>query len=271
MTDNHCQCVMPQPISDSVAGEIICKNCGVILESRTIGHTETNEKNTTSRHDYGIGTEPPKIKLSHKSSHKISQRESNKDKRTKELFIELHPILQKISATSAIKDESYHIARECIKNDMIRGRRKTDVATACVIVSCKINGKSMSESEIITISNASKKTTRRVCRIILQTFDVNVVDVHTRTINMINRICSDLNISQKIMMQSLKHLEILKQKDTSISSHPGTVAATMVYLSCEKGFSQGTIAKIAGITEVSLRNFLKKLHNKDLSIIQKVT
>lgn len=56
-----CQCQSPQIISDSMTGEIICKNCGIVLESHTIGHSTSNEKNTTHRHDYGIGTELPKL------------------------------------------------------------------------------------------------------------------------------------------------------------------------------------------------------------------
>ena len=265
MSQAPCQCVTPQKISDDTTGEIICKNCGVILESHTVWHSNSNGQNTIQRHDYGIGTEYAKIKLSHRSSEKISRNETHQDKRIKELFMSVNTILQKISATHTIKEEAFNIARKCAIQNIVKGRRKTDVAVACVMVSCKIHGRSIHESEIIKISNTSKKSTRKAYRIILETFNVNTSNIHQRTIRLVNRICTDLGINQKIMLQSLELLEKIKHNDTGISSHPGTVAGTVVYMSCNGMVSQRKIASASGVTDVSLRNFCKKIVNKDLS------
>ncbi len=169
-----------------------------------------------------------------------------------------------VSATHAIKEEAFNIARKCTTQNMVKGRKKKDVAAACVVISCKIHGKSMPESEIIKISDASKKTTRKVYKIILQTFNVNTINIHQRTTILVNRICSDLGINQKIMLQSLELLEKIKHNDTGISSHPRTVAGAVVYLSCNGMVSQKKIANVSGVTDASLRNFCKKINNKIL-------
>ena len=257
-----CQCVTPQKISDNTTGEIICKNCGVILESHTIGHSMSNERNTTQRHDYGIGTEPPKIKVTHNVSLRMSQRESPTNRRTKELFQIMSPMLQKISATQSINNDACFLARKCVSYNLSKGRTRIDVAAACVLASCKINGKVITEKEITLIGNVSKKSTRRIYRMILEKFEVKTIPVHQLTINLISRICSDLGISQKIMIQSLDLLEKIKQKNIGISSHPGTVAGTMVYLSCDGMVSRVKIAKISGVTTNSLRNFTRKIKSK---------
>lgn len=264
-----CQCkTPPQAISDSVTGEIICKNCGTILESHTIGYSTSNEKNTAQRHDYGIGTSPVKLKLSHRSSIKISQNESSINKRTRGLFQTISPMLQKISATQLINNDAYFLARKYVSHNTIQGRTKIDVAAACVMVSCKINGKMITEKELLSITNASKKSTRRIYRIILEKFGIKPMPIHERTIKLINKICTDLGISQKIMLQSLELLDKLKQEDHFIGSHPGTVAGGIVYIVCNKKYSQKSIADISGVSDVSLINFNKK-YRKDLSVSEK--
>ena len=158
-----CQCkVSPERIDDSITGEVICKNCGVILESHTIGYSNSNEKNTTQRHDYGIGTSPTKLKLSHRSSIKISQNESSINRRTREIFQTISPMLQKISSAQSINNDAYSLARKCITHNMSKGRTKIDVAAACIMISCKINGKMITEKELLLVTNASKKSTRRI-------------------------------------------------------------------------------------------------------------
>jgi len=44
---------------------------------------------------------------------------------------------------------------------MIQGRTKTDVAAACVMISCKINGKMITEKELLSITNDFKKTNKK--------------------------------------------------------------------------------------------------------------
>lgn len=152
---------------------------------------------------------------------------------------------------------------------MSQGRTKIDVAAACVIASCKINGKVITEKELLLVTNASKKSTRRIYRIIWEKFGIKSISIHERTIKLINRICTDLGISQKIMLQSLELLDTLKQEDHFIGSHPGTVAGGIVYIACEKKYSQKEIANVSGVTDVSLRNFYQKIQNKDLSASKK--
>ena len=262
-----CQCkVSPEIIDDCTTGEILCKNCGVILESHTIGYSVSNEKNTAQRHDYGIGTSPAKIKLSHRASEQISQNESSINRRTRELFQTISPMLQKISATTSINRDAYFLARKCISHNMAQGRTKIDVAAACVMISCKINGKMITEKELLLVTNASKKPTRRIYKIIWEKFEIKPISIHERTIKLINRICTDLGISQKIMLQSLKLLDKLKQADHFIGSHPGSIAGGIVYIACDKKYSQKMIADISGVTAVSLQNFNKKIQKRLISI-----
>ncbi len=259
MSPQTCQCLTPKIISDDTAGEILCKNCGIVLESHTTGHSDANEKNTTSRHDYGIGTAPAKIKFVHRSSRQISQRITAQEKKTRELFGEVGLILQKISAVAPIAGEAYGIARKCIRQHLTRGRRRADVAAACVTVACKVHGKAITESEIIKVANSSKKTTRKMSRIILEAFNLNIMTVHQRTIRLTNRICSDLGLSQRVATMSLRLMEKARKNGLVASSNPGTVAGAVVYLSCEKTISQRKIAVLSGVTDVSVRNFCKKL------------
>lgn len=266
---NSCFCHDgPQLMDDNNTGEKFCKNCGVILESHTIGYSISNEKNTTQRHDYGIGTSPAKIKLSHRASEQISQNESSINRRTREIFQSISPMLQKISATTSINNDAYFLARKCITHNMSKGRTKIDVAAACVMISCKINGKIITEKELLSITNASKKSTRRIYRIIWEKFGIKPISIHERTIKLINRICSDLGISQKIMLQSLDLLDKLKQEEHFIGSHPGTIAGGIVYIMCDEKYSQRRIADISGVSAVSLQNFNKK-YRKDLSVSEK--
>lgn len=267
-----CQCATPTKLSDNVTGEILCAKCGTILESNTTGYTAGNEKNTAARHDYGIGTEPPKLRLAHNASQKIAQHETDEMRKTKNLFLVMRPILQQVSATDAISEEAYGIARVCVKNSTVAGRGNVNVATACVMVACKIHGKSIPESEIISIANARKKITRRAYRRILETQNVKTPDIHTRTIKMINRICSACGMSQKTAAKSVELLERIREKDSMItaSSHPGAVAGYVVYMSCNWEATQNEIAQYAGVSAVSLRNFARKIDRKDLSVIEKV-
>ena len=60
------------------------------------------------------------------------------------------------------------------------------------------------------------------------------------------------------MLQSLELLEKIKHNDTGISSHPRTIAGSVVYVSCNGKISQKKIANVSRVTDVSLRNFLQE-------------
>ena len=254
-----CQCKNLQTISDNVTGEIICKNCGTVLESHTIGYTVPNEKNTTQRYDYGIGTEPVNIKLSHRLSEKISRNESLIGNRTMKLFVTITSMLQKISATQSIKNDAYALGRKCTSHGIMKGRTKINVSAACVMAACKVNGKMISETELLSLTNSSKKQTRKIYRIILEQFGVKPIPVHEQTRKLICRICSDLNIPHKTMTRALELLEKVKHENPCICSHPGTVSATMVYVAAEKKYQRKKIAGIVGISNVNIGSLYRKM------------
>ncbi len=256
-----CQCKEDQhPIHDDVTGEIICKDCGVVLESNTTGYSESNEKNTLHLHDYGIGTEPTRMRLAHPASQKIASSESASNSKTRGLFMMINPILQNISATTQIKNDAFSIARKCVAKKITHGRVGKNIAVACVMISCKTNGRMISEKELLKISNAPKKGTRKAYRIILERLSISTIPVSKRTEMTICKICSDLKLSTSIRDRSIEMLS--RYSSVRAGANPNNVAGAMIYIASDMRRTQNEIAEKAGVTVVALHTLHKKLKKR---------
>ena len=258
----RCQCGKPSKILvDKEAGEIFCGRCGVILESKTIGYSEPNEKNNSARHDYGIGTKTPEIRLPNKTNiQRLSGQ--NKNKKVALLFNEIEIISQKLSITKNMQDEACMIGRKSLKIGAKKYRKKLLAAT-CVLISCRLNGKPIQFKEIATTANISKKHLWKTYRSVMEEQDINVGYTDDRTKKLINKICAELGLSQKTLLKSLNLFKKIKNTGITTSKHPGTVAAAVVYLVADEKRTMMDVSRVVNISSVSIQAFKKKLKKLD--------
>jgi len=73
----------------------------------------------------------------------------------------------------------------------------------------------------------------------------------------VSRFCSRLGLSNTVEAEAQKILKELEKIDSSMSLSPSGTAAAAIYLaslSCGERRPQKAIAKVAGVSEVTLRN-----------------
>jgi len=109
--------------------------------------------------------------------------------------------------------------------------------------------------ELQQVTGVRKKTIGKAYGALLRTLTLRVPP--SRPMNYVSRFCSRLGLSNTVEAEAQKILKELEKIDSSMSLSPSGTAAAAIYLaslSCGERRPQKAIAKIAGVSEVTLRN-----------------
>lgn len=256
----------PKQFVDEEKGEIICIRCGKVLESSIAKHSEPNERNTNAMHDFGIGSAPIEahdLKVN-RISQRIAEKKTGKERSTIRLLFEVRPMLEKISATDSIRDECFGIVRKAAAAKIARGRTITDVAAACVLASCRTNGKIITEKEICRMAGSNRKSTRKIYGIIQMEANITPRPLGDRRQATLVKIASDIGMPQTLKKTALEILESLSREGAILEGkNPHVTAATILYYVANSSEKKGTaisfskISRISGVSDVAIKNFAK--------------
>lgn len=269
-------------ITDFETGEIICQNCGRILQENITDARKEDRSFTQDQHmptsltmhDMGLSTIIGKynrdfvgkplgyeMKQSMKRMRLWDSRSQAKTSSEKNLRIALYEMIklkEKICLSDAIIDRAAYLYRKAAKAQLVRGRTVKSIVGACVYAACR---DMETTRTIIDISNhlqEKRKLIARSYRILFQNLRLSVPV--TDPINCIIKFANNLQIPEITKREAIKIFDILKEKELTAGKNPNAVAATVIYMAGIKtniDLSQHEITKISGITSVTIRNRLQ--------------
>ena len=246
-----CSCKEPTYITDFDRGETCCKKCGVIIESDI---TEVNDiVINTYANKLAAGTNLGSNKVSNVSSRiQYSQ--------TSTVFIGMFRAITSLCnhmrIPKVIQDTAVSYGKRAIDEKMTRGRRVDNVAAACIMIACRDHGRIITEQDMFHNTAISRKSTRRIYRDMKMKWEINQRDMKNEIKGLINRICTENDISYKTKNKAIKTLD--NDYDKYVGSHPSVCAAGLIISMCSDNISQKKICKTVGVTEVSVRSFARK-------------
>ncbi|MBD3262511.1 MAG: transcription initiation factor IIB [Candidatus Altiarchaeales archaeon] len=274
-------------ITDHKHGEIICKNCGSVLEenmfdfgpewrafdeeqkskrARTGGpvkFAKLNKGLTTEidRYDRDIrgGAIQPERKAQLYRLRKWQRRSRMSDSVQRNLSIAL-PELDRMCAflniPNNIKEECAMWYRKAVNKGLVRGRSIESVVAAIIYLISRKHHVPKTLEELEEASGVKKKDIGRSYRFACRKLGIRM-PVAT-PMDYVPRFASELRLSGETEAKAIEILKKAREKGVTSGRGPTGVAAAAIYLAGkltnDKQTQKGIAGRLAGVTEVTIRN-----------------
>ena len=270
---------------DDQKGEIICNECGLIIEEKMVdtgqdpgGQFDKSEKKgrggapiSMQKYDKGLTTNVGEIsdiyKLEAGQTRKFlrlkkwQERVSTSIERNLRLAMaELRRVASFLNLPSVIRDEASRIYNYVLQRGLVRGRSMESVIAACIYAACRSYNIPRTLDEIAGASDVERKEIGRTYRFIVRKLKIRVTPSSPK--DYISRFASILHLTPKSQNDALKILKKADIVELTSGRGPAGIAAAALYVASllnDEKRTQREVADVAGITEVTIRNRYKEL------------
>jgi transcription initiation factor TFIIB len=152
------------------------------------------------------------------------------------------------------------IYRQALNKKLIRGRTIKSIVVASIYMACRQCGIIRTLKDVANAANITKKEAARNYRFLFIKLKPNVPPVNRS--RYISKIVNKLKLTGETERVAEKILVRAVDQKLTIGRGPGGMAAACTYISCQltgESRTQGDIARVAQVTEVTIRNRYKEL------------
>ncbi|MBX4212375.1 hypothetical protein KW787_02900 [Candidatus Pacearchaeota archaeon] len=270
---------------DDQRGEIICNECGLIVEEKMVdtgqdvgGQFDKAEKKgrggapiSMQKFDKGLTTNVGEIsdiyRLEAGQTRKFlrlkkwQERVSTSIERNLRLAMaELRRVASFLNLPSVVRDEASRVYNYVLQRGLVRGRSMESVIAACIYAACRSYNIPRTLDEIAGASDVERKEIGRTYRFIVRKLKIKVTPSSPK--DYISRFSSILHLSPKTQNEALKILKKADISELTSGRGPAGIAAAALYVAAlmnDEKKTQREVADVAGITEVTIRNRYKEL------------
>ncbi|MGI0150207.1 MAG: transcription initiation factor IIB [Thermoplasmata archaeon] len=279
-------------VRDDIHGELICAACGFVVTERAIDHGPEWVAHSIEEADRLARTGPPRkvltggLGLTTVIPFPIRDTRGGRiPERDRQTFIRLRRLQRvasyggrgersSVEAVSAldrvashlglprtVRDEAGFIFKKAVQSGYARGRSIPSIAAAAVYAACRIDGIPRTLDEMEDASGVLRKRIAMQYRGLVRSGVLRAVPL-PRPRDYVDRFCSELGLSRRVEAEALR---ILKETEAIIarrSLSPVGTAATAIYVAaqrCGEPRRQNDVAKVSGVSEVTLRTRLRSL------------
>ena len=287
-------CKSGQTVTDPESGEIICRNCGLVLsdraqesrpEWRAFTSEEANDRSRTgipsslAHHDMGLSTVIGRTDKD-ASGHALdvamrstmgrlrawdfrTQAHSPTDRNLRQAFSELDRLKDKLGVSDAIIEKTAYVYRKAQERGLVRGRTISAMVGAALYIACRESGASRTLKDIADIGNIKRKDLARIYRLVVMELDLKIPLVDP--MKCIVKVANKANLSERTKRIAMGIMKDVTKSGMSAGKDPMGLAASVLYLAClntGESRTQTDIAEAAGVTEVTVRNRYKNLRSQ---------
>jgi len=284
-------CSPDKIIYDEERGEYICTETGEVIEERVIDlgtdwraytpkervkRPRTGPPINQSIHDLGISSTIDWKDIDTRGT-KLSARNrinamklrkwnlrtrlnSASDRNLYQAMQEIERIISLLNLPKVVKEESAIIYRKAFEKKLIRGRSIDEMVAASIYTACRRLKIIKSVDEIAKYSKAKRNDITKAYRLLFTKLDIEIPTVDPK--DYVIGIADSLKISVQSIRLAMDIIEKAKKIGITDGKDPAGVAASALYVATvinNEPVTQHTIAKTAGITDVTLRNRYKEL------------
>jgi transcription initiation factor TFIIB len=270
---------------DSQKGEIICNDCGLIIEDKMVytgqeggGQFDKTEKKgrggaplSMQKFDKGlttnVGVTSDMYKLDSSKSRKFmrlkkwQERVSTSIERNLRLAMaDLRRVSSFLNLPNVVRDEAARVYNHVLQRGLVRGRSMESVIAACIYAACRSYNIPRTLDEIASASDVERKEIGRTYRFVMRKIGMKTKPSSPK--DYISRFGSVLHLSPKTQSDALKILQKADVSELTSGRGPAGIAAAALYVSAllnDEKKTQREVADVAGITEVTIRNRYKEL------------
>ncbi|MFX1521256.1 MAG: transcription initiation factor IIB [Promethearchaeota archaeon] len=288
----HCiECGSTNVICDDTRGEIICNDCGVVIEEHMVDtgpewrSYTTEERNKRDRvgspmnfsiHDKGLSTMigpenkdfygkslAPRRRAEIYRLRKWQRRtrtHSSRDRNLIQALSELDRLASQMGIPKSIKEEAAIIYRKALESKMSRSTSIESLVAASLYAACRIRKIPRTLDEVAEKSHVNKKQLGQAFRLLARRVEMSIP--LSSPIDFIPRFANDLGLSGSVSKRAIKLLKKAKQVGITAGKDPTGMAAATLYIAGileDERRTQREIARVARVTEVTVRNRYKEL------------
>jgi len=270
---------------DDQKGEIICNECGLIVEEKMVdtgqdagGQFDKAEKKgrggaplSMQKFDKGLTTNVGEIsdiyRLEAGQTRKFmrlkkwQERVSTSIERNLRLAMaELRRVASFLNLPLVVREEASRVYNYVLQRGLVRGRSMESVIAACIYAACRSYNIPRTLDEIAGASDVERKEIGRTYRFIVRKLKIKVTPSSPK--DYISRFSSILHLSPKTQNEALKILKKADISELTSGRGPAGIAAAALYVAAlmnDEKKTQREVADVAGITEVTIRNRYKEL------------
>ena len=289
--DNRCpRCGSTHLVSDPENGEMVCANCGLVVEEELIDRGPewraftADEKQSRTRtglgmsytlYDKGLSTvfngyrdaqgnrlkDETRIKMDRLRRYDNRSKFDETWRRNLSIAMaELDRMAAALHLPQSVKEQAAIIYRRALKMDLIRGRSIDAFVAASIYAACR-------QSKVPRPLKAITKTSTREHSEVARTYRLLIREMKLKMpvddpMKFIPSIASKLNLRRDTEQYAIDILRRAKDRRGLTGKDPRGVAAAALYMACISNNDkriQKDVAEAAGTTEVTLRNRLRGL------------
>ncbi|KXB06669.1 transcription initiation factor IIB [candidate division MSBL1 archaeon SCGC-AAA382C18] len=270
---------------------VICENCGRVLkeeikdrgpEWRAFKQEDREKKSragpptTETIHDKGLSTyidwknrDAKGNKLSPQRRnqvyrlrkwHKRTRVSDATDRNLAFALSEINRMSSQLSIPRNVQEIASRIYREAIEENLIRGRSIEGCTSATLYAACREAEIPRTLKEIAEASRVDRQEIGRTYRFISRKIDLDLP--LTDPSNYVSRFGSELNISGEAKVEAMEIIRKAQEEKLTSGKSPSGTAAAAIYiagLKCGERRTQRDVAKVADVTEVTVRNRYKEI------------
>ena len=270
-------------------GEIICKDCGLVIEDKMVDFTQewrefdsedgerkrrTGAPMTYTQFDQGMGTDVGRKSelygLGSKDRSKFFRlrkwqyRISTAIERNLKLALaEMKRVASYLKLPKSVEEESARIYTLAVQKGLVRGRSMESVVAGALYAACRRHEVPRTLDELSEASGIEKKEIGRTYRFVTRELGITILP--SNPADYIARFASSLKLSADTQTKAIEILDKAQRAELTSGRGPTGIAAASLYVSAlihgEKR-TQREVADVAGVTEVTIRNRYKELLDK---------
>jgi transcription initiation factor TFIIB len=294
--NNSCRRSHSYTLTDPVAGEVICIDCGtvvsdIITEKRPIWGTYANNELiprhgtsilTLAIYDQGLSTKIGRGNTDHSgrviddpSMKSVLERIRTWDLRTqtrgpksssrKDAFGQLDKLRVKLALPDSVVEKAAYIYRKVQQKKKTRISRTRAAATAaCVYIACREASVPRTFIEIAEASNVKRREMWDAYQTIVLDLDLRVPSIDP--IGCLVKLANKTGVSEKTKRLGVDYMRKVIHINVAGGKDPMGLAATVLYIASQshgdRNKSQRYFADIAGVSDVTIKNRIQELRMK---------
>ena len=267
-------------------GEVVCKDCGLVIEEKVIDFGQewrefesdqgdkkrrTGAPMTYTKYDRGLGTDVGQkgdiFKLTGKGRNKFFRlrkwqyRISTAIERNLKLALaELKRVASYLKLPKSVEEEAARIYTMAVQRGLVRGRSMESVVAGALYAACRRHEVPRTLDELAEASGIDKKEIGRTYRFATRELGIKILP--SNPVDYIPRFASALKLSAETQSKSVEILEQAEKAELTSGRGPTGISAAALYVAAllnNEKRTQREVADVAGVIEVTIRNRYKEL------------
>jgi transcription initiation factor TFIIB len=247
-----------QNISYEIRGEIICRDCGLVMEDNGIEQpfiSEAMQTHATQPYLIVAGSQAVEGKI-FKSSWMLSTREKN----FKLGIAKIDEVASRLSLPEFIITESKLIFKKSLYSNISIGRDNISLIYASIYIACSMHELPKTLMEITAYSEVESKDLMYAYRRIKRSLNIGTKLIDP--LDLLSRFASKLELNINTIAIATEILIKIKGTNITAGRKPETIVAGAIYVAGQKGNNKRTqreISNTIGVIEITIRKISKEI------------